>query len=64
MFASAYRDLGATLTLSCDNVLSTSYLLSLNRTVKIRSANGTIDEVSVFQTNATSSQGMIKELML
>ena len=64
MFAFAYRDLGATLTLSCDNVLSTSYLLSLNRTVKIRSANGTIDEVSVFQTNATSSQGMIKELML
>ena len=42
-----------------DNVLPTSYSLPLNHTVKIRSANGTINEVSVFQANVTSRQGMI-----
>ena len=59
IFVSAYRDTGVALTLLYDNVLPTSYLPPLNRTVKIRSANDTINEVSVFQANVTSRQGMI-----
>ena len=55
MFVSAYHDTGAALTLLYDNVLPTSYLLPLN----VRSTNGIIDEVSVFQANITSRQGMI-----
>ena len=59
IFVSTYRDTGAALTLLYDNVLPTSYLLMLNRTVNIRGANGTTNEVSVFQVNVTSRHGMI-----
>ena len=51
---------GLLLTFSFDKVLHTSNLLSLDRSVKIKNANGTTDEVSVFRVNATARQGMIK----